>query len=245
MRQNEDTRRISAWVAIGVIPTIVGGLFGMNLGGIPGGDHVAGFAIVTARSSSCCARAVPQVQAGGLVVHAPSSPAVRLSCASLAGSGVSASLVASVDRRGIGAGRLVAATEAAQQVGPRGVEQVIARRGRRPGRRPRRGRPPDRRLGDGHGPVEGDDRRRRDGEELVVEGDDLAPVGVRRRRRVAVHGVDRRLDLVRPGRVAPQAAPHEVLTFGDQRAVPRLRSWSDSSTSEPSAAIASCVAATR
>ena len=38
MRQNEDTRRISAWVAIGVIPTIVAGLFGMNLGGIPGGD---------------------------------------------------------------------------------------------------------------------------------------------------------------------------------------------------------------
>jgi magnesium transporter len=48
MRQNEDTRRISAWVAIGVIPTVIGGLFGMNLGGIPGGDHVLGFVIVTA-----------------------------------------------------------------------------------------------------------------------------------------------------------------------------------------------------
>jgi magnesium transporter len=47
MRQNEDTRRISAWVAIGVIPTVVGGLFGMNLGGIPGGDSVLGFAVVT------------------------------------------------------------------------------------------------------------------------------------------------------------------------------------------------------
>ena len=31
-------RRISAWVAIGVVPTVIGGLFGMNLGGIPGGD---------------------------------------------------------------------------------------------------------------------------------------------------------------------------------------------------------------
>jgi magnesium transporter len=48
MRQNEDTRRISAWVAIGVVPTIVGGLFGMNLGGIPGAHSVIGFAAVTA-----------------------------------------------------------------------------------------------------------------------------------------------------------------------------------------------------
>jgi magnesium transporter len=48
MRQNEDSRRIAAWVAIGVIPTVVGGLFGMNLGGIPGGDHVLGFVVVTA-----------------------------------------------------------------------------------------------------------------------------------------------------------------------------------------------------
>ena len=47
MRQNEDTRRISAWVAIGVVPTVVGGLFGMNLGGIPGHDHILGFVTVT------------------------------------------------------------------------------------------------------------------------------------------------------------------------------------------------------
>jgi magnesium transporter len=48
IRQNEDTRRISAWVAIGVVPTVIGGLFGMNLGGIPGGDHALGFVTVTA-----------------------------------------------------------------------------------------------------------------------------------------------------------------------------------------------------
>ena len=47
IRQNEDTRRISAWVAIGVVPTVIGGLFGMNLGGIPGAEHVLGFVIVT------------------------------------------------------------------------------------------------------------------------------------------------------------------------------------------------------
>jgi magnesium transporter len=54
LRQNEDTRRISAWVAIGVIPTIVAGLFGMNLGGIPGADHPAGFAAVTALTALVC-----------------------------------------------------------------------------------------------------------------------------------------------------------------------------------------------
>jgi magnesium transporter len=48
MRQNEDTRRISAWVAIGVIPTVIGGLFGMNLDGIPFANNVWSFALVTA-----------------------------------------------------------------------------------------------------------------------------------------------------------------------------------------------------
>ena len=54
MRQNEDTRRISAWVAIGVVPTVVGGLFGMNLGGIPGHDHVLGFVTVTVIIVALC-----------------------------------------------------------------------------------------------------------------------------------------------------------------------------------------------
>jgi magnesium transporter len=54
MQQNEDMRRITAWVAIGVIPTIVAGLFGMNLGGIPGADHVLGFSIVCAATLLVC-----------------------------------------------------------------------------------------------------------------------------------------------------------------------------------------------
>lgn len=55
MRQSEDVRRISAWVAIGVIPTVIAGLFGMNLGGIPGGDDRLGFAVVTALTLLLCA----------------------------------------------------------------------------------------------------------------------------------------------------------------------------------------------
>lgn len=54
IRQNEDTRRISAWVAVGVIPTVIAGLFGMNLGGIPGGDHWIGFAVVCALTFVVC-----------------------------------------------------------------------------------------------------------------------------------------------------------------------------------------------
>jgi len=54
LRQNEDMRRISAWVAIGVLPTVVAGLFGMNLGGIPGGSHVLGFVIVCALIALTC-----------------------------------------------------------------------------------------------------------------------------------------------------------------------------------------------
>ena len=54
MKQNEDMRNISAWVAIGVIPTIIAGLFGMNLGGIPGANRAAGFAIVTALTALVC-----------------------------------------------------------------------------------------------------------------------------------------------------------------------------------------------
>lgn len=54
LRQNEDTRRISAWVAIGVIPTVLAGLFGMNLGGIPGGEHGLGFVIVVLLNVLLC-----------------------------------------------------------------------------------------------------------------------------------------------------------------------------------------------
>ncbi len=35
MRQNEDMRKISAWVAIAVVPTMVGGIYGMNFETMP------------------------------------------------------------------------------------------------------------------------------------------------------------------------------------------------------------------
>ena len=35
MRQNEDMRRISAWVAILAVPTMVAGIYGMNFEHMP------------------------------------------------------------------------------------------------------------------------------------------------------------------------------------------------------------------
>jgi magnesium transporter len=53
-QQNEDTRKISAWAAIGIVPTIVAGFFGMNLGGIPLAEHPLGFALVSAMTLAIC-----------------------------------------------------------------------------------------------------------------------------------------------------------------------------------------------
>ncbi|MET0147107.1 MAG: magnesium and cobalt transport protein CorA [Ilumatobacteraceae bacterium] len=53
-QQNEDTRKISAWAAIGIFPTIIAGLFGMNLGGIPLAEHWTGFAVVSLLTLVVC-----------------------------------------------------------------------------------------------------------------------------------------------------------------------------------------------
>src|ERR1022692_714428 len=76
-------------------------------------------------------------------------------------------------------------------------------------------------LGDRDGPVEGDNRRGVEADELVVEGDDLRPVGVTYVAGGGVHGADRGEDLVatrsHPG---GQALAHQPVTLGDQRGVP-------------------------
>jgi magnesium transporter len=53
-QQNEDTRKISAWAAIGIVPTIVAGFFGMNLSGIPLAERPIGFAVVCALTLATC-----------------------------------------------------------------------------------------------------------------------------------------------------------------------------------------------
>jgi hypothetical protein len=51
-------------------------------------------------------------------------------------------------------------------------------------------------LGDRDGPVEGDDRRGIEADELVVESEDLRPVGVPYVAGGGVHGADRGEDLI-------------------------------------------------
>jgi magnesium transporter len=48
VRQNEDMRRISAWVAVAAVPTLIAGIFGMNFVRIPGATESWGFGAVLA-----------------------------------------------------------------------------------------------------------------------------------------------------------------------------------------------------
>ena len=82
------------------------------------------------------------------------------------------------DRRVILRPRLGAAAQPSQEVGSGGVPRVISGEGERVDDRQRDIWAIE--LGDRDRPVERDDRGRRDGEQLVVQRDDLRPVGVAR-----------------------------------------------------------------
>src|SRR5581483_634259 len=139
-------------------------------------------------SSPCCAPATELGQAGGQ---------------ELALGGV----LGSVQGGLILACRFRVAAEAAQQVGADGVEQVVAVQVQFVDQVERAARAVD--LGDRDRAVQRDDWGGRVREQLVVEREDLGPVGVRGGRCVAVHRVDRRLDLVRAGLVPAQALPDQ------------------------------------
>jgi magnesium transporter len=55
VRQNEDMRRISAWVAIAAVPTMVAGIYGMNFSHMPELDTSAGYPIVLGVMALVCA----------------------------------------------------------------------------------------------------------------------------------------------------------------------------------------------
>ena len=46
LRQNADTRKISAWVAIAAVPTVAGGIYGMNFSNMPELDWAWGYPVV-------------------------------------------------------------------------------------------------------------------------------------------------------------------------------------------------------
>ncbi|HWT90337.1 MAG TPA: magnesium and cobalt transport protein CorA [Solirubrobacterales bacterium] len=54
MRQNEDMRKISAWVAIAAVPTMVAGIYGMNFEHMPELEWRFGYPLVLATVISVC-----------------------------------------------------------------------------------------------------------------------------------------------------------------------------------------------
>ncbi|MGH9042931.1 MAG: magnesium/cobalt transporter CorA [Acidimicrobiia bacterium] len=54
VRQNEDMRKISAWVAIAAVPTMVAGVYGMNFEHMPELGYVAGYPLVLGLMAAVC-----------------------------------------------------------------------------------------------------------------------------------------------------------------------------------------------
>ena len=54
MRQNEDMRKISAWVAIAAVPTAIAGIYGMNFEHMPELESVAGYPLVLGVMAVVC-----------------------------------------------------------------------------------------------------------------------------------------------------------------------------------------------
>ncbi|GIU88630.1 MAG: magnesium transporter CorA [Acidimicrobiia bacterium] len=55
VRQNEDMRKISAWVAIAAVPTMIAGIYGMNFEHMPELDQPWGYPAVLAFTATVCA----------------------------------------------------------------------------------------------------------------------------------------------------------------------------------------------
>jgi magnesium transporter len=55
VRQNEDMRKISAWVAIVAVPTLISGMYGMNFEHIPLAGHTLGFFVLVGTMFTVCA----------------------------------------------------------------------------------------------------------------------------------------------------------------------------------------------
>ena len=70
MRQNEDMRKITAWVAIIAVPTMFAGIYGMNFDHMPELRWRFGYPLVLVVIAACLLRPLPQLQTAGLVVIA-------------------------------------------------------------------------------------------------------------------------------------------------------------------------------
>ena len=55
LQQNEDMRKISAWVAIAAVPTMIAGIYGMNFEHMPELDTPIGYPAVLLLMGAACA----------------------------------------------------------------------------------------------------------------------------------------------------------------------------------------------
>jgi magnesium transporter len=65
VRQNEDMRAISAWVAIGLIPTVVGAIYGMNFDHMPELEWALGYPLVVGATVLACILLYRRFKASG------------------------------------------------------------------------------------------------------------------------------------------------------------------------------------
>ena len=54
VQQNEDMRKISAWVAIAAVPTMIAGIYGMNFQHMPELEAAVGYPLVLAGMAVVC-----------------------------------------------------------------------------------------------------------------------------------------------------------------------------------------------
>jgi len=115
--------------------------------------------------------------------------------------------------------RLLAPAQPAQQLGAGGVERVVPLQRQTVNLCQRDLRAVE--LGDRDQPFEPHDRRGVEADQLIVERDDLRPVGVTDIAGAGVDRVDRGEDLVAPWRLAGgEARTDQGVALGDQLAVP-------------------------
>jgi magnesium transporter len=54
VRQNEDMRKISAWIAIAAVPTMIAGIYGMNFEHMPELGWTVGYPVVLVFMAVIC-----------------------------------------------------------------------------------------------------------------------------------------------------------------------------------------------
>ena len=69
MTDNEDVRKISAWVAIVAVPTMVAGIYGMNFDNMPETGWKYGYFVVLGVIAAIMVAALPQLQAQPLALR--------------------------------------------------------------------------------------------------------------------------------------------------------------------------------